>query len=52
MMVVKHSFVVMDISPERLNIRALADTGEEIDSFALTKASLKVGVPAKEKKGK
>ena len=36
MVVDKHSFVVMDISPERLDIRAIADSGEEIDRFTIT----------------
>jgi acid phosphatase type 7 len=33
----KHSFLVMDIAPDRLQLRALSETGEELDRFILTK---------------
>jgi acid phosphatase type 7 len=33
----KHSFLVMDIAPDRLQLRALNENGEELDRFVLTK---------------
>ncbi len=33
----QHSFLVLDLAPERLELRALNASGEEIDRFAVTK---------------
>jgi acid phosphatase type 7 len=33
----KHSFVVLDISPDRLDLRAIGATGDELDRIAITK---------------
>jgi hypothetical protein len=33
----KHSFVVLDIAPDRLELRAVSATGEELDRIAITK---------------
>jgi acid phosphatase type 7 len=33
----KHSFVVLDVAPGRMQMRAISETGEELDRFVLTK---------------
>jgi hypothetical protein len=34
----KHSFVTLDISPDRLNLRAISAAGDKLDSITITKS--------------